>query len=163
VARPSGPDPTAAAPPAPGTAGTPADQVVRHLLAARVLRDGTHRTVMHLSPEHLGQVTVTVEVRDGSVRLGLSAGAAALSALGSDLPDLRQQLAQSGLDLADVTMNSPDAGSGQGGGPRGDRPDAARSAPAGRDTGGSPTPERRDGLNPTPAGDFRPGRLDIRV
>jgi flagellar hook-length control protein FliK len=144
-ARTSGGEPVAAAGPAggptpvagllpgaqaagPGTADAPgsaspatpappvADQVARYLVGVRTLRDGTHRTVLHLSPEHLGEVTITVEVRAGAVRLHVAGGDAALGALGQGMADLRSQLADAGLDLADVSLR-PDAGGPGGTGP----------------------------------------------
>jgi flagellar hook-length control protein FliK len=107
---------TAAAEPVRGTERAPSapdttvvDQVTRHLVAARVLRDGTHHTVLHLAPEHLGELTVTVDVRQGAVRLDVLGSGSALTALGQDLDSLRSQLADAGLDLADVSMRSDDA------------------------------------------------------
>jgi flagellar hook-length control protein FliK len=89
-----------------------ADQVVKHLVAARVMRDGTQHTVLHLRPVELGAVTVTVDVKAGEVRLSMSAGDTALSALRQGLGDLRTELAKAGLDLADVTLQ-PSNDSGQ--------------------------------------------------
>ncbi len=106
---------------------TVVDQVTRHLLSARVLRDGSHRTVLHLAPEHLGELTVTVDVRQGAVRLDVLGGGSALTALGQDLDSLRSQLADAGLDLADVSMRSGDApadgGTGQQAGRQAGQPD----------------------------------------
>jgi hypothetical protein len=110
-------------------------QITRHLLGARTLGDGSHQTVMRLSPEQLGEVTVTLEVRAGAVRMDLLAAPAALAALQADLGELRDQLAGSGLDLADVTLRQPDAG---GGSPSG-RDQPGRDQP-GRDQPGSTQP-----------------------
>src|SRR3712207_29068 len=84
------------------------DQVTRHLLAARTLRDGTRETVLHLAPEQLGPVTVTLQVRGGDVRLDLAAGDLALAALRADLGGLREGLSRSGMELTDVTLRPHD-------------------------------------------------------
>jgi flagellar hook-length control protein FliK len=94
------------------------EQVTKHLLATRLLQDGTQRAVLHLTPDHLGSVRVTVDVRAGQVRVDLAAGDTALSTLRRELGDLRSQLAQSGLQLADVTLHESGgdvAGGGTGG------------------------------------------------
>jgi uncharacterized membrane protein YgcG len=89
--------------------GGVADQITRHLLISRTLRDGTRSTVLNLRPEHLGSVRITVEVQSGQVRLGMAAGQAALSVLRTDLPHLRAQLGQEGLTLTDVQTHTQDA------------------------------------------------------
>ena len=164
----------AAAPSAP--APPVVDQVTRHLLAARLLRDGTHHTVMHLSPEHLGPVTVTVDVLDGAVRLELVGGSGALGALGHDLDSLRSQLADAGLDLADVTMRADDQTGGPLGRGPGERrpdggPDRGQAGAAGAGSTDQPnqqpgpiadvSDQNTDQLTPNPAG--HRGRLDVRV
>jgi flagellar hook-length control protein FliK len=157
------------------------DQVTRHVLAARSLGDGTRETVLHLAPDHLGAVTVTLQVQGSDVRLDLAANAAALAALNADLGELRDGLNASGLELTDVTLR-PDDGSGQqqpgrspgqegpgdgrqDGGPAGDgrstdgrsrQPGGTGTAP-GTDTG--PRTERSTGTDE--AGRRAP--LDIRV
>jgi hypothetical protein len=105
-----------------------AAQIGRQLQGARTLRDGTHHTVLKLSPEHLGEVTITLDVRAGGVRLDLAAGTQALAALQADLGQLRDDLAGSGLDLSDVTLTS------QGSGPGGN------NQATGRDRWQEPTP-----------------------
>jgi flagellar hook-length control protein FliK len=135
--------PTAASPTPPATAaGTPnpvIDQVTRHLLAARTLRDGTQRSVLHLTPGSLGAVTVTVDVRAGRVRLDLAASDGALSVLTQDLPKLRTQLADAGLDLADVTLNRQDGGAADG---RRPNQEAAGSRQPGADASGADSSAR---------------------
>jgi flagellar hook-length control protein FliK len=117
------PDPAAAAAPAASSPQPLINQVLDHLtkqqlLSARNLRDGSHRAVFRLSPDNLGSVTVTLDVRSGQVRLDLAAGAQALTTLGSDLGQLRSQLADAGLNLADVTLSAqtPSGSSGSFGG-----------------------------------------------
>jgi flagellar hook-length control protein FliK len=125
------------------------DQVTRHVLAARSLGDGTRETVLHLTPDHLGPVTVTLQVQGSDVRLDLAANQAALAALNADLGDLRDGLSASGLSLTDVTM----------------RPDDAGNAPQqqGRDPGQDGLGDGRQDGRPAPGGDGRategrPGR-----
>ena len=170
--------PGSADPAAAGAAPVPpaVDQVTKHLLAARLLSDGTHHTVMHLSPEHLGPVTVTVDVRDGAVRLELVGGSGALGALGQGLDSLRSQLADAGLDLADVAMRPDDqAGNPFGRGPGERRPDGGQDggqtgAPGARTTDqpieqpaslGDVPDQTTDQVTPNPTG--HRGRLDVRV
>jgi hypothetical protein len=80
------------------------EQVTKHLMATRLLHDGTQRAVLHLTPDHLGSVRVTVDVKAGLVRVGLAAGEAALATLHRELGHLKSQLAESGLHLADVSL-----------------------------------------------------------
>lgn len=122
-------------PPAPPAENRVADQITRHLLVSRTLRDGTRSTVLNLRPEHLGSVRVTVEMQSGQVRLGLTAGHAALSALQTDLPHLRAQLGQEGLTLTEVQTHTQDADTpAQNGSSRSDTTDGADSENGGRGT-----------------------------
>jgi len=113
---------TPATGPATGTTATPAAiaaQVARQVTGLRTLTTGTQHTVLHLTPEHLGALTLTIDVRAGQVSLGIAGGQAALSTLREGLGQLRDQLAQAGLGLGDVSLNqtsaSPsDAGAGNG-------------------------------------------------
>jgi hypothetical protein len=138
----------------------------------RTLRDGTHRTVLHLSPEHLGDVTITVEVRAGSVRLHVAGGDAALGALGQGMGDLRSQLADAGLDLADVSLR-PDTGGAGGTGPGPDpraaweeEPGTGADQPRGR-PGSAPAPAAAStGTGAVPAAGTSPGgagHIDVRI
>jgi hypothetical protein len=127
----------------------------------RTLRDGTHHTVLHLSPEHLGEVVITLDVRGTGVRLDMAAGGPALAALQTDLGRLRDDLAASGLDLSDVTLHSQDAGarSFTGRRPGQDPPAAYQSAAPGGDT--HPVPDPRDQAARRPADWFTDGGLDV--
>ncbi|MGZ4611847.1 MAG: flagellar hook-length control protein FliK [Kineosporiaceae bacterium] len=178
-----------------GTGAAPAavpDQVLRHLTSVRALREGGHRTVLRLEPDHLGELTVTVDVRSGAVRMAVSGGAEALAAIRGGLGHLRTSLADSGLNLGDVALR-PDAGgtsaapaasTGPGADGRapgsGPRPDAGAGS-----ADGEPRPSRQHSSSdapeaplldpgggrvtgsaiPEPAGGpgARPGRLDVRV
>ena len=128
--------PAEAAPDArPATTVPISDQVVaqinRQLQGARTLRDGTHHAVLRLSPEHLGEITITLDVRAGGVRLDIGGGAQAITALQADLGRLRDDLAGSGLNLGDVTLHSQDAPGGQA---------FARDGGRGGSSSGSPEP-----------------------
>ena len=113
AATPASSLPTATTPAAPTAAVSTqlAQQVSQYLMGTQTLRDGTHRAVIKLSPENLGEVTVTMDVKGNSVRMHLIAGPEAIGALRNDLHGLRDQLAQSGLKLDDVSL----AQSGPGG------------------------------------------------
>jgi len=130
----------------PDAASDVIDQVARHLTAVRTLRDGTHRTVLNLSPKHLGSVQVTVDLLDGQVSLRLAAGDAALAALRQDMSDLRAQLSQVGLELADVDLHSWSADRQAAGQQAADRQATGQQA-TGQQGSGS---ERPDGA-PSPA------------
>jgi flagellar hook-length control protein FliK len=86
--------------------------------------------VLHLAPEHLGAVTITVDVRDGAVRVDLAGGQAAVAAVRDGLDQLRSTLADSGLDLADVRLRS------SAGDPAQDRPGEHATTPFQADAGG---------------------------
>ena len=131
----------------------------------RTMRDGSQQTVLRLQPDHLGPVTVTVEVQAGAVRMHLLADGTALAALQQSLPELRSQLAQGGLALSDVTLRQPDSG-GQGWAGRGD---GGRQQPPGQPGGpDSRPPPPKQPAEPAPeTGERPPGtgrrRLDVRV
>jgi flagellar hook-length control protein FliK len=157
-----------------------ADQVTRHVLAARSLGDGIRETVLHLTPDNLGAVTVTLQVQGSDVRLDLAANQAALDALDAGIGDLRAELSASGLDLTDVTLRPDDGGQqNQGRAPGqegpGDGRQDGRPAPGGDGRTSESRPERRTGVTGTET-DPGPGRspttgpepgprapLDIRV
>jgi hypothetical protein len=90
-------------------------QIAKHLATQRALRDGTQHTVLRLAPEHLGALTLTLDVRGGAVHLAVAGSEAALATLRDGLAGLRQELSSSGLDLADVTLRQDTADPGQPG------------------------------------------------
>jgi flagellar hook-length control protein FliK len=164
-----------------------AGQVAQHVAGLRTLQDGTHRTVLHLTPDHLGALTLTVDVRAGHVTLGVAGDQAALSTLRDGIGQLRDQLAASGLQLDDVSLQTAtDSGRGRPdqqpfgtdlGGDRGNDRDSGRAArgDAGGDDG--PAPARTTASTPVPPvsrpDQTRPdharpdrgrlGRVDVRV
>jgi flagellar hook-length control protein FliK len=137
---------------------TVSDQIARHLTGMRTLRDGTHHTVLHLTPDHLGPVTMTVDVRSGTVQLAVVGSESAVAALREGIADLRDQLSRSGLDLGDVSMRQDSADPGRGGPDRqaqqgapqpGTQPGPQTGAQTGAGLSGDGTPRRGDGA---PAG-----------
>ncbi len=162
--------PTAPTPAAGGTTAVPpsgphvtpqdlAQQVTRHLTGLRTLTDGTHRTVLHLAPEHLGELTLTVDVRAGTVALAMSGQDTALTVLRDGLNQLRDALARSGLDLGQVSMTVADPGSDRGRDPQQDKAFGAQDDRAegdGRDASGGTRSDRSvldgdDASRPNPA------------
>jgi flagellar hook-length control protein FliK len=137
-------------------------QVGRQLQGARLLRDGTHHTVLRLSPEHLGDVTITLDVRAGGIRLDLAAGAQALVALQADLSQLRDDLAGSGLDLGEVTLSSQNAGPGTNG-QAASRERWQEQASAGRDSGAEGSPRFTERTPDRPFTRTTDGGLDVLV
>jgi flagellar hook-length control protein FliK len=154
--------------PDPRTVGAPpvsdqiAAQISRQLQGARTLSDGTHHAVLRLSPEHLGDVTITLDVRGGGVRLDLVAGPQAITALQADLGRLRDDLAGSGLNLGDVSLHSQEPGGQSFGRDRGENGPPTGSSGSGPAGAGSGSPTSR----PEPqvaAGRRLDGGLDLLV
>jgi hypothetical protein len=156
--------------------------VARQVAQLRVLQDGTSRTVLRLAPEHLGAITLTVEVRGRSVRLAVTGSDAAVTALREGLGDLQRSLRTEGLDLGNVHLagEQGEAGVPDGGGPGAGQPGSAGAGGtgAGARQGGPPaagTPSRVEPGAPRPASDTEggartgppgtaaAGRLDVRV
>ena len=90
---------------APTTPATPATPVAANPVTAQVIPEvtrlvshgnGTHRITMTLAPEALGEVRVTLTVRDGEVRVRLAAGDDAQRALVEGAPELRRILELTG-------------------------------------------------------------------
>jgi flagellar hook-length control protein FliK len=127
------------------------DQVLRHLESVRALRDGGHRTVLRLDPEHLGAVTVTVDVRAGAVRMAVAGTSEALAAVREGIAHLRSALADAGLDLGDVALR-PEAALSSGS----SSSSGTSNAPDGQATPNGPRPDR--GADGSTAGDRRPSR-----
>lgn len=162
-------------------AGDPAPSaLVRQVLPAITRQagagHGTHRLTVALQPEHLGEVRVTLVVRDGSVQVSLAADAAK-QALVHGAPELRRLLEQEGLGDARVVVRDlpQDPSSREGAGSQGQRETAwsqpqrssADPDPGGRD------PQRQEapatpvaraagppGPGPSPTTVDPPGRLD---
>ena len=79
-----------------------AHQLSAHLSNFRGRPDGSYETTMSLRPAELGQVTVKIQVNNGMVSLQATGmTAVAVEALREAMPDLREDLLRSGLDLVD--------------------------------------------------------------
>ncbi len=166
--------PTGGGPQTPATPQAMATQVARHITGLRTLNDGTHRTVVHLSPEHLGDLTLTVDVRAGSVQLAMAGEQAAIATLRDGLSQLRDQLADAGLDLGAVSLrdNASDPGKDQRQAPAAADDNSGRNSAPGR-RGADQQEGRRPGGSrfsgdlpaPTGTGPAAPGatRIDVRV
>jgi flagellar hook-length control protein FliK len=140
-----------------------AQQVAAQLTAFRGRPDGSYETTLRLVPEELGEVTIRLQVNGGTVSLhAMGASAAAVDALRDAMPDLRQDLLRSGLDLVDSQVDQSPGSQG-------------RDAQADRDS--ASTGERRtvapvtSNLLPTAAagdggsavGVMEGGRVDVRI
>ncbi|MEI5675464.1 MULTISPECIES: flagellar hook-length control protein FliK [unclassified Nocardioides] len=101
---------------------------------------GTHRVTLRLDPGTLGEVRVTLTVRDGEVQVRLAAQHDAREVLAQAAPDLRRLLEQSGsvdarVAVADLTTGTTTDTSGDRpyGGDRGAGTDADGERPASYD------------------------------
>jgi hypothetical protein len=66
--------------------------------------NGVHRLTMRLQPEALGEVRVTLTVRDGAVQVHLTGGEDAARALAEGAPELRRVLELAGAGEARVVV-----------------------------------------------------------
>ena len=90
--------PTLPVPTTPGgTTTPPAQQILAVLSPILTTANGTHRISLELHPAELGSIQATITVSGGQVTVELHAdNAATRQAIGSALPDLRQQLGSGG-------------------------------------------------------------------
>jgi flagellar hook-length control protein FliK len=144
-----------------------------HLIPLRRGPDGTHRLTAHLHPEDLGQITVIAEVRRGEITVQLAGSTeAGRLALAAGLPELRQEMLDSGFGSCSLELvaDSPGDQTGQrqaladqGGPDRRPAPDARseddRSSQRNGPTGGDQDPAT------TTSGDDRAPRrgVDLHV
>lgn len=86
-------------------------------LGERVLwlvRDGLHEARLQLNPRDLGPVEVRLSIGDGAAQVSFSAQhAGTAAAVQQSLPQLRDLLAQQGLQLGQATVSHQPAGDGQ--------------------------------------------------
>jgi flagellar hook-length control protein FliK len=66
--------------------------------------EGTHRITLRLHPADLGDVRVTLTLKDGSVNVSLAAGHDAQKALASGAPELHRLLHAAGATSADIVV-----------------------------------------------------------
>lgn len=160
-------------------------QVLPEVMQLATKGNGTHRISVTLQPEHLGEVRVTMVVRDGEVRVSLAADgqSAAKDALLQGAPELRRLLEATGATdtrvvVRDLPTTSPTSTPTERG--PGDRAHSAAADPDGRSAGNGdgrddsrhPGEQRREdrGVVPAPtiqraapAATPTPGRLDRTV
>lgn len=129
--------PTAQAPANVATASvsTVSRQVIPELTRMSSLGEGTHRLTMTLKPEALGEVRVTMTVRDGSIHVRLAGGVDAQHALVPDLTQL-QQVLKLGNNL-DVRVVVRDLATGLQQAATGDQPSAGQSGQPGANQQGN--------------------------
>ncbi|NKY11416.1 flagellar hook-length control protein FliK, partial [Cellulomonas hominis] len=113
-----------------------ATKIGEQLPALRSLGGGSHVLTLRVDPEHFGPVKVVAHITPDAVRVELvGATDAARDALRQSLPDLRRDLAATGLS-SDVSLGADDAAGSAGGQARGDLPGAARATAPGSATAG---------------------------
>jgi flagellar hook-length control protein FliK len=138
----------------PSLPAAPAAQVAA--VVAPVLQgpDGSYRVTMHLQPEALGHVAVTVDLHEGSVSLHLHAAESGTGDLLRDsLDDLRAELDRQGLSMGTLDVSTGDRGPQERAAQELHRPanaaDRRESAPA--------------AALPTPSISGRPSALDVQL
>ncbi|WP_076261885.1 flagellar hook-length control protein FliK [Intrasporangium flavum] len=130
-AVPTTPVVTQAAPASPSAPATPqpfAEQLSRPVLRLAAGAPGEHVLTVRVSPEHLGPVTVQAHIGADGVRIELFSGSdAGRAAVQAALPDLRRDLAGTGLGASLDLSHRPHSGApahdpsaGEGRGDRGD-------------------------------------------
>lgn len=97
---------TASTPPAPAAPprSSPVSQVVPEVTRLVSRGNGVHQLTMKLQPEALGEVRVTLTVRDGAVQVRLTGGDDAARALAEGAPELRRALELAGAGEARVVV-----------------------------------------------------------
>lgn len=139
---------TTAATPAPSAqAATPVTQVAAETVRMFQAGNGLHRVTITLNPESLGQVRVSLSVKDGQVSVRLAAAESARHTLVEGAPELRRLLEAVGAtdvrvvvrDLSGAETSRATTWS------FGQDPSASGQQGQGRSTG-------QDGLNGQPAG-----------
>ncbi|WP_145931038.1 flagellar hook-length control protein FliK [Immundisolibacter cernigliae] len=79
-----------------------------------LVREGVHEARLQLNPRELGPIEVRVGVSDGTAQLSFSAQhAGTVAAVQQSLPQLRELLAQQGLQLGQADVSQQQAGAGQ--------------------------------------------------
>lgn len=159
----------------PGAPAAVVHQVFPEITRLSRAGNGTHRLTVTLQPEHLGEVRVTLVVRDGAVRVSIGSDHAT-EALVQGAPELRRLLEQAGATdarvvIRDASAAGPDA---PGAEPRGQRDadgaggtrrendgqDGTRERPAGRHDSPPDGPIRPVQRAARPDSAMTPGRLD---
>ena len=98
-------------------AATPGSPQFSHELGEHLLwlvREGVHEARLQLNPRDLGPIEVRLGVSDGAAQLSFSAQhAGTAAAVQQSLPQLREMLAQQGLQLGQAEVSQQQPGAGQ--------------------------------------------------
>lgn len=98
-------------------AASPGSPQFSHELGERLLwlvREGVHEARLQLNPRELGPIEVRLGVSDGAAQVSFSAQhAGTAAAVQQSLPQLRELLAQQGLQLGQAEVFQQQAGAGQ--------------------------------------------------
>jgi flagellar hook-length control protein FliK len=151
---------TAVAPTAaPDRTPSHAAQLAQHIVPLKNGVDGVHRLTVHLNPVDFGPISVTAEVRNGEIHVQLAGATdAGREALRAALPELRQELEQSGTSTL-----SMDAGHDRGQGATPERGGRNHSrSPEGDSGRQSPKSRQHDQLDDA-ANRTGGNGLDLRV
>ncbi len=115
--RPGAPAAPAGAPAELPMAASPGSPQFSQELGERLLwlvREGVHEARLQLNPRELGPIEVRVGVSDGAAQLSFSAQhAGTVAAVQQSLPQLREMLAQQGLQLGQADVSQQQAGAGE--------------------------------------------------
>lgn len=142
----------------------PWSQLATVIKPLRQLPDGTHRLSLQLRPAELGAVHLEVAVEDG--QLSVRAMAESISSrdvLASAMPELREELVRSGIDVGSLDVGEHTSDGATSGG--GDLSDPTPWAPGGGEARpaaeASAAPAATPDPAPTSAG--APGHLDLNL
>ena len=137
-----------------------ATQLAAHLSNFRGRADGSYETTLTLHPADLGQVSIRIEVLNGTVAIhAMGAHSATVEALRDAMPQLQQELSDAGLNLIGSQV-SQQSGQGQ---QSAERTPAQESAPQLGST--LSTSSRSSEVDPSASTGIlgRDGRVDVRV
>ncbi|WP_185994592.1 flagellar hook-length control protein FliK [Nocardioides campestrisoli] len=101
--------PDAPAPAAPASSAHVTSQVFGEVTSLVSRGNGTHRITLQLNPEALGEVRVTLTVRNGEVTVSFAAGDQARHALLEGAPELVRLLELTGASESRIQVRDPSA------------------------------------------------------
>jgi flagellar hook-length control protein FliK len=137
-----------------------ATQLAAHMSNFRGRADGSYETTLTLHPNDLGQVSIRIEVLNGTIALhAIGAHSAAVDALREAMPQLQQELADAGLNLIGSQV-SQQSGQGQ---QSADRTPAQEAAPQINSTLSSSSRSSDQDVPASTGLLGRDGRVDVRV
>ena len=137
-----------------------ATQLAAHMSNFRGRADGSYETTLTLHPNDLGQVSIRIEVLNGTIALhAIGAHSAAVDALREAMPQLQQELADAGLNLIGSQV-SQQSGQGQ---QSADRTPAQEAAPQINSTLNSSSRSGEQDVSTSTGLLGRDGRVDVRV